>query len=93
MDKDSNKQNKFHTTLTWKDSAIQKGFNMKQKLNFLREVSDVFTFEAFLNSPAHLKEEPVSLGHPIQLMFMFLQKVNVTFFRNKFQELKRTHKY
>lgn len=39
--------------------------------------------------PAHFEEEPVSFGHAIQLMLVLFQEVNVTFFRNKFQELKR----
>lgn len=39
------------------------------------------------HQPAHFKEEPVSLGHAVQLMLMLFQQVNVTLFRNKLQEL------
>lgn len=41
------------------------------------------------HQPAHFEEEPVSLGHAVQLMLMLFQQVNVTLFRNKLQELNR----
>lgn len=37
--------------------------------------------------PAHLKQEAVSPSHTLKLMFVFLQKVNITFLRNKLQQL------
>lgn len=40
--------------------------------------------------PAHFKEEAVSPGHALQLMFVLLQQVNVTFLWDKLQQLQRT---
>lgn len=39
--------------------------------------------------PAHVVEEAVSTCHAIQLVLVFLQKVNVVLFRNKLQELPK----
>lgn len=39
--------------------------------------------------PAHVVEETVSARHAIQLMLVFLQKVNVILFRNKLQQLPK----
>ena len=41
------------------------------------------------HQPAHFEEEPVSLCHTVQLVLMLFQEVNVTFFRNKLQELNK----
>lgn len=39
--------------------------------------------------PAHLKEEAISPGHPLQLMFVLLQQVDITFLWDKLQKLER----
>lgn len=38
--------------------------------------------------PAHLIKEVICLRHPLQLMFVFLQKVHITFFWHKLQQLQ-----
>lgn len=39
--------------------------------------------------PAHFKEEAVSPSHPLQLVLVLLQEINVTFFRDKLKQLWR----
>lgn len=41
----------------------------------------IYTNKPFV--PAHVVEEAVSAGHAVQLVLVFLQKVNVALFRNK----------
>lgn len=38
--------------------------------------------------PAHLIKEVICLRHPLQLMFVFLQKVHITFFWHELQQLQ-----
>lgn len=42
--------------------------------------------------PAHLVEEAVGFCHPVELMFMLLQKINVTLLWDKLQQLMATEK-
>lgn len=39
--------------------------------------------------PAHFKEEAIGPGHALQLVFVLLQQVDITFFRDKLQQLQR----
>lgn len=38
--------------------------------------------------PAHFKEEAIGSGHPLQLVFVLLQEINVTFLWDELQQLQ-----
>ncbi len=64
--------------------------NINQISTTLMMSSEVRCFTImWLCVPAHFKEEAIGPGHPLQLMFMFLQEINVTFFWDKLQQLQR----
>ena len=62
-------------------------YNKAKELKIPLSKTPSSCLERTRNEPAHVIQEAVRTGHPVDLMLMLFQKINITLLWNKLKEL------